>query len=133
MDGPLIAVVGVCAAGKSTLVAGLRAHGWNARQVAQEHSYVPDMWQRITGPDILIYLDAELATVQQRRRDPSFDAGLLAEERRRLRHARQHCDIYLATDALTPEEVLATVLRRLRAAGAADRPPAMLTGRADEA
>ncbi|MCX7671192.1 MAG: hypothetical protein N2439_14125 [Anaerolineae bacterium] len=115
MAGPLIAVVGVCAAGKSTLVEGLRAHGWNARQVAQEHSYVPDMWRRITRPDILIYLDAELATVQHRRRDASFDAALLAEERRRLRHARQHCDIYLPTDALTPEEVLTVVLNRLAA------------------
>lgn len=118
MAGPLIAVVGVCAAGKSTLVAGLRAAGWNARQVAQEHSYVPDMWRRITDPDILIYLDAELATVQRRRRDPSFDEALLAEERHRLRHARQHCDIYLPTDALTPEQVLATVVECFAALGA---------------
>lgn len=117
MAGPLIAVVGVCAAGKSTLVTGLRAAGWNARQVAQEHSYVPDMWRRITDPDILIYLDAELATVQRRRRDPSFDEALLTEERHRLRHARRHCDIYLPTDALTPEQVLAAVLDRLAALG----------------
>ena len=59
---PLIAVVGVCAAGKSTLVQALRAEGFNARQVLQEHSYVPNMWQRITNPDLLIYLDCTIET-----------------------------------------------------------------------
>lgn len=121
---PLVAVVGVCAAGKSTLAHNLRARGWNARQVAQEHSYAPDMWRRITDPDVLIYLDAQLATIRLRRRDPDFPAWLLEAERYRLRHARQHCAIYLPTDDLTPEEVLARVLAALtppvgRSAGAA--------------
>lgn len=117
---PLIAVVGVCAAGKSTLARNLRALGWNARQVAQEHSYAPDMWRRITGPAILIYLDAQLATTRQRRQDPEFPAWLLEAERDRLRHARQHCDIYVPTDDLTPEEVLTQVLSAL--ARLLDRP-----------
>jgi cytidylate kinase len=112
---PLVAVVGVCASGKSSLAANLRARGWNARQVLQEHSYVPDMWRRITDPDILIYLDARLETMRQRRRDPEFPEWLLEQERLRLRHARQHCDIYLATDDLTLDAVLAQVLTRLTA------------------
>jgi shikimate kinase len=112
---PLVAVVGVCAAGKSTLAHGLRARGWNARQVAQEHSYAPDMWRRITNPDVLVYLDAQLATIRRRRRDPDFPAWLLEAERHRLRHARQHCDIYLPTDDLTPEAVLAQALAALTA------------------
>ncbi len=110
---PCVAVVGVCAAGKTTLVMGLRARGWNARQVAQEHSYVPHMWQRITRPDVLVYLDAQLETIRRRRHDPDFPAAILEEERHRLRHARQHCDIYLATDDLSPAEVLAHVVARL--------------------
>jgi guanylate kinase len=36
-----VIVVGPCAAGKSSLVARLRAAGVRARSVSQEHSYVP--------------------------------------------------------------------------------------------
>lgn len=112
---PLVAVVGVCASGKSTLAQALRTRGWRARQILQEHSFVPDMWRRITNPDILIYLDAGLETMRLRRRDPEFPAWILDEERYRLRHARQHCDIYLQTDGLTPIEVLEQILPQLAA------------------
>lgn len=121
---PLVAVVGVCASGKTTLARNLQALGWNARQVAQEHSYAPDMWRRITGPDILIYLDAQLATIRRRRRDPEFPAWILEAERCRLRHARRHCAVYLPTDDLTPEEVLAHVLAALAQLATAPGRPA---------
>ena len=55
-----VAVVGVCASGKTTLVSALRQFGIDAVDVAQEHSLVPHMWQVITRPDVLIYLDAGL-------------------------------------------------------------------------
>ncbi|MBC7241264.1 MAG: hypothetical protein H5T60_02315 [Anaerolineae bacterium] len=103
---PLIAVVGVCAAGKTTLVEGLRALGYNARQVGQEHSYVPYMWQRITRPDILIYLHASYEAVA-RRREVDYDAAYWQEQERRLAHAAAHAHLVIDTDALTPEEVLA--------------------------
>lgn len=109
-DHPLIAVVGVCAAGKSTLVQGLRAYGHNARRVLQEHSYVPCMWQRITNPDILIYLDCTIETTRRRRNDRHFESWILDEERHRLRHAREHSDLYIATDDLTPGEILSLAL-----------------------
>ncbi len=112
-DHPLIAVVGVCAAGKSTLVKGLRAHGLNAREVLQEHSYVPNMWQRITKPDVLIFLDCSIETTRMRRSDRHFESWLLDEERHRLRHAREHCDLYIATDELTADEILAQSLTLL--------------------
>lgn len=112
-DHPLIAVVGLCAAGKSTLVKGLRAHGFNAREVLQEHSYVPNMWKRITNPDILIFLDCSIETTRTRRKDRHFEAWLLDEERRRLQHAREHCNLYIATDDLAPDEVLARSLSLL--------------------
>ena len=54
----LIGVVGSCGAGKSTLIKGLEAQGYACRHIAQEHSYVKDMWRRITHPDLLIYLQA---------------------------------------------------------------------------
>lgn len=109
-DRPLIAVVGVCAAGKSTLVRSLRAHGFNAREVLQEHSYVPAMWQRITNPDILIFLDCSIETTRNRRKDRHFESWMLDEERHRLRHAREHCDLYIATDSLSPDAILAQAL-----------------------
>jgi len=32
--------------------------------IAQEHSYVPYMWKRITNPDLLIYLNASFEVSQ---------------------------------------------------------------------
>lgn len=107
---PLIAIVGVCAAGKTTLARALREQGYDARPVLQEHSYVPTMWQRITKPDILIYLFADLETVRWRRRDPDFPAWLWMQELARLRHAQEHSHIYIDTCALTPGEVLSQAL-----------------------
>ncbi|MFQ6059148.1 MAG: hypothetical protein ACE5MB_09765 [Anaerolineae bacterium] len=108
-----IAIVGPCASGKTVLAEGLRALGYEAHECAQEHSGAPAMWQRTTHPDILIYLDATLPTIAQRRQ---IDWGeeYLAELRRRLRHARQNCHLYIPTDGLTPEEILEQVLDFLR-------------------
>jgi nicotinamide riboside kinase len=104
-----VAVVGPCAAGKSTLIARLREAGYEGRHVAQEHSYVQDMWQRITKPDVLIYLDVTYEAQGQRRR-VTWGPDWLAKQTARLAHARQHCDLYIATDSLTVDEVAAQVL-----------------------
>jgi thymidylate kinase len=103
-----VAVVGPCTAGKTVLVDALREAGYNARHVAQEHSYVPDMWQRIAKPDALIYLDVSYEVACQRRRI-SWGPERLAEQVRRLAHARQHCDLCIETDDLSEEEVRARV------------------------
>jgi RNase adaptor protein for sRNA GlmZ degradation len=100
-----VAVVGACAAGKSTLVSALRAAGYEARHVAQEHSYVPAMWQRVSRPDVLVYLDADYETIMARRAPFAFTPADLAEQKRRLAHARQNCDLYIDTSGLTPAEV----------------------------
>jgi deoxyadenosine/deoxycytidine kinase len=104
-ERPLIAIVGPCASGKSTLVQALRAQGYNAREVVQEHSYVPTMWQRFTQPDLLIYLDVSWKVAQQRR-PTDARADWWDELARRLHHARQHADLYINTDELTPLGVL---------------------------
>jgi nicotinamide riboside kinase len=102
-----IKVVGPCASGKSVLVARLRRLGYEATSAAQDHSYVPDMWQRLDPPDVLIYLDVDLAAARQRgHTDPGWDQDYLDEQHHRLRHARAHCDLYLPTSELTEEEVL---------------------------
>lgn len=104
-----IAVVGPCSSGKSTLTTALKAAGYQARQPAQEHSYVPNMWQRISQPDLLIYLDVDYASMRARR--PHIDGGpqRLADQQHRLRHAREHCDFYLDTSKLSEVEVKTAV------------------------
>jgi guanylate kinase len=108
----LIGVVGPCAAGKSTLIASLEKRGYAARHIAQEHSYVPDMWQRITHPDLLIFLDVTYPT-SVKRRQMQWDKTEYQEQQRRLAHARQHANLYLDTDQLTINEVLTKVLQFL--------------------
>jgi thymidylate kinase len=100
-----VAVVGACASGKSTLVDRLRESGYEARHVAQEHSFVPHMWQRITRPDVLIYLDINYEGIMARRPQFNFKPDDLVEQHRRLAHARENCDLYLDTSELTTAEV----------------------------
>lgn len=108
-----IGVVGPCAAGKTTLIQGLRALGYQARHIAQEHSYVPQMWKRLTNPDILVYLDVSYPiTIQRRKLDWTIQE--YSEEIHRLLHARQHAHYYVNTDSLSPEDVLNQVLSFLK-------------------
>ncbi len=114
MDEPdrrssLIGVVGPCGSGKSTLIAGLERAGFACRHIAQEHSYVPYMWQRISHPDVLIFLEASFEVCTQRRRLRWTEEDF-AEQLRRLAHARQHADLVINTDALAISEVLERVL-----------------------
>jgi hypothetical protein len=102
---PLIGVVGPCGSGKSTITKGLRKLGINIKPICQEHSYVPTMWQRITKPDILVFLDASHAETI-RRRDLNWSEGEYFEQHRRLHHARENADIYLFTDGSAPEETM---------------------------
>ena len=108
-----IGIVGPCAAGKTTLIAGLKQAGFVARHIAQEHSYVPDMWQRLTNPDVLIYLDVSYPlTLQRRKIDWTIEEYEIQLER--LRHARLHADLYIQTDELEPAAILEKVLAFLK-------------------
>jgi deoxyadenosine/deoxycytidine kinase len=103
----LIGVVGPCGAGKSTLTKALDSLGYTTRHIAQEHSYVKDMWQRITNPDVLIFLQASFPVTAQRKEnllrwsEPDYN-----EEQRRLAHAHEHADLLIDTDSLSIQEVL---------------------------
>ncbi len=105
-----IAIVGPCSSGKSTLAHALTQAGYTVRQPAQEHSLVPDMWRQMSRPDILIYLDVNYANARLRR--PYHDGGQqrLAEQQKRLSHARQHCHLYVDTNGLSPADVSNEVL-----------------------
>jgi hypothetical protein len=98
-----VAVVGPCAAGKSTLVAALRDRGYDIQAVGQEHSGVPYLW-RLGEPDLLLFLDVDLPTTS-RRREGAWPPDLYATQQARLADARQHADLYLDTSPLTTREV----------------------------
>jgi cytidylate kinase len=106
---PVIGVVGPCCAGKSTLVQALSGLGRPARHIAQEHSFAPRMWQIIGQPDVLVFLDVSYPVAQQRRW-MDWQPQDWEEQQRRLRHAREHCDLYIHTDPLSAQEVLQQVL-----------------------
>jgi len=112
-----IGIVGPCSAGKSTLVEGLKQRGYlKVRPISQEHSYVPYMWQRITNPDVLIYLDVSYENAQKRRW-LNWTPDEYLEQLRRLQHAREHAHLYVDTNPLSVGDVLDEVLRFLEMAG----------------
>ncbi len=117
-SGVKIGVVGPCGAGKSTLVRALRERGIAAREIAQEHSGVPAMWQHITKPDLLVYLDVSRETAE-RRLARELPPAWWEEMTARLAHARAHADLWVETDRLTPDEVTERILEFLAATGGA--------------
>lgn len=102
-------LVGPCTAGKSTLTKMLHAAGVDAHHIAQEHSYVPYMWQRITNPDVLIFLDVSFPVSEQRRK-MDWTVADYQEQHHRLRHARQHAHLYIMTDSFSPQEVFEQIM-----------------------
>ena len=105
----LVGIVGPCGSGKSTLIAALKDHGFTCRHIAQEHSYVKDMWKRITNPDALIFLQASFQ-VCTARRQLNWNESDYAEQQRRLAHALEHAHLIVDTDHLTPQDVERRVL-----------------------
>jgi hypothetical protein len=110
---PLIGIVGVCASGKSTLIANLTKSGFTCRHIAQEHSYVANMWKRLTNPDILIYLQVSYQ-VTVHRRQINWTKDEYKEQLHRLRDARSSADLVIDTDMLTPEELTKLVVKEIQ-------------------
>jgi cytidylate kinase len=107
----LVGVVGPCGSGKTTLIRLLktRRSDLDLRHIAQEHSYVATMWQKIVSPDILIFLDAsfEVATT---RRKLKWTESEYQEQLYRLRDARDHADMVITTDHLSTQQVAEQVI-----------------------
>ena len=108
-DTWVLGLVGPCAAGKSTLAQLLAPDGHRIRQIAQEHSFAPDMWRRIANPDFLVFLDVSFEETLRRRGANWWARKDFDEQQRRLRHARKHADLYLLTDALEPQLIASAV------------------------
>jgi len=107
-----IAIVGPCGAGKTTLAKKLQSLGFDARQVGQEHSYVPAMWELMSQPDMLVFLDVSFDRATKRKKF-LWTEEEYNEQVRRLRHAREHCDLLIDTTQLSPREILKRVLKHL--------------------
>ena len=86
---------------------------------------MPHMWQVIGRPDLLIFLDVS-HPVAQIRRWLNWQPADLDEQHHRLRHARTHCNFYLNTDPLTPQQVcdqaMAFLISRTSSSGIMPRP-----------
>jgi len=103
----LIGVVGPCGSGKTTLTEKLDFLGYSTRHIAQEHSYVKDMWRRLTNPDILIFLQVSFPITKQRRSQMiNWGEDQYLEQQRRLSHALEHADLIIDTNSLSIEAVL---------------------------
>jgi deoxyadenosine/deoxycytidine kinase len=109
----VIGIVGPCASGKSTLINGLRKYGYYGKHIAQEHSYVPNMWKRITDPDILVFLDVSYEETKNRKKlhwsEHEYEVQV-----KRLEHARSNAAIIIDTDVCSPNDVLSIVLNFIR-------------------
>ena len=114
--GPRVAVVGVCGSGKTTVVQQLRALGFDAYAVGQEHSVVRDLWNH-QHPDRLVYLEASLEAVRARR-GPGWPAWIYRLQQERLGDARAHATVAVDSASIPVEETV----RRIVAA-VADPPP----------
>lgn len=106
----LIAVVGNCASGKTTLVSNLKELGYNAINVPQEHSDIRRLW-RFKQPDLLVLLSCTFDTARKRRPGFAWTEKQLEVQRFRLRFAREECNLDIATDGLSREEVVEQVVR----------------------
>jgi adenylate kinase len=113
---PVIAIVGVCASGKSTIIKHLQLAGITCRHIAQEHSYVLNMWQRLVNPDFLICLDVSYPTTLIRKK-LNWTASEYKEQLRRISDARNHADLIIDTDAHSVDETIRLIIEGLMTAG----------------
>lgn len=115
MDEPdklIIGLVGPCKAGKTVLQRNLIKHGLTVRHIAQEHSYVPNMWKKISNPDVLVFLDVEFETTLKRS-SLAWNKQEYQTQLERLENAKENADLIIQTDDLTPQQITEIVLEYL--------------------
>jgi hypothetical protein len=112
----VIGLVGPCKSGKTVLKRGLTEHGFLVKHIAQEHSYVKDMWQKIAKPDVLIFLEVSFEETLNRSA-LGWSENEYLHQLDRLVHAYSNADLIINTSNMTPEQVLERTLDFLRNLG----------------
>lgn len=110
-----VAIVGVSAAGKSTLAESLRERGYDAHCLPQEHSSVRDLARELGYGHVVVLL-ASIEAVRRRRR-VGYGTERVEIERGRLKSAMARAVVCVDTDRLTPQEVADRVEAALRQKG----------------
>ncbi len=106
----VIGIVGPCKSGKTTLQKGLILRGYKGKQIAQEHSFSPSMWQVLTQPDILVFLNVSYKNMVARGKSNWLEQDY-DEQYRRLNHANENADLHINTDENGIEQVLELVIK----------------------
>jgi cytidylate kinase len=109
-----MAIVGPCASGKSSVAQALRALGYQAQEIAQEHTAIQTLWRRSARPDVLIYLHVSYQEARRRRAMLQANADWWDEQLDRLENARRSADLVVDTDCLNLEQVIEHVLTALQ-------------------
>ncbi len=105
----IIGLVGPCKSGKTTLKNGLIKRGYLGKQIAQEHSFSPTMWKKLTNPDVLIFLQVSFETSNLRGKLNWIEKDYI-EQQNRISHARNNADLIIETDEKSIDEVLETAI-----------------------
>ena len=101
-------LVGVCAAGKSTIAQLLRPYGIVAHSIAQEHSQSPSLFLH-HGLRPVVVLSANFSTIRRRRR-LQWTFRHYQDQWQRLILARSQAHLIIRTDPLTPWAVAREVV-----------------------
>lgn len=107
--------MGPCKSGKSLLKDALEDLGFSASHIAQEHSFAPQMWQIISNPDFLIFLDVDYSASVAR--GLNWTIKDYETQIHRLGHAKTNADVEIKTSLLSPQQVLAEALSALKKHG----------------
>jgi hypothetical protein len=94
------------------MVAGLTRHGYDAYACAQEHSGVPLLWRHLE-PDVVVFLDVDLASLRKRRGNPDWSEAIYKEQLRRLQSARESAHVVVDSAEMTAEEALARAIAEI--------------------